>query len=851
MKPRSASCLRHACSIAFLFLCVLAPGYEEARGAWRAAGDVSAVARETNGVTLTLSSGARVAVVFWDLDVVRVRLAPRGAFERDYSYAVWPRDRKTVAAVVRETPDRVEITTRVEGPKIVIQRRPFTVTVLDARGNVVVEDDAARAASFDAETGAIESAKRRDDLEFYYGFGEKALATSRQGQVLVNWNTDAYSYQNGTDPIYQSIPFFIALRQGRAYGLFFDNTYRTHFDMGRTAPERYTFGAAGGELNYYVFTGGRERTPQKVLEDYTELTGRTPLPPLWSLGYQQSRWSYQPEARVREIARGFRTRRIPADVLYLDIDYMDGFRVFTWDKQKFPAPARMLGDLLRDGFRTVLIIDPGVKVDESYPVYTEGRASGLFHQTKDGREFQAKVWPGVCAFPDFTNPKARAWFGSLYRKNLDEGVAGFWNDMNEPATFPPDTRPPQPNVMHDPAKTFPLDVRHFGEGAPGDHARYHNVYGMQMARATFEGLQNLRPDARPFVLTRAGYAGVQRFSAVWTGDNVPSWEHLQLSIAMLTNMSVSGVPFVGADVGGFTGNASAELYTRWLQAASLTPFFRSHIAAGLQDREPWSFGETHERINRAAIELRYQLLPYIYTLFQEHERNGLPVMRPLWFNYPTDYNTYAPALTAEQFLLGNDLLVAPVVVPGATSRAVYFPKGDAWIDWWTGARYAGGTTAEIDAPLSRLPLFARAGAIIPVQAVVQHTGEMRSAPLSVTVVHGADGAGHIHQDAGDGYGYRQSAWRSTTVTQTSGARGATGGNVGATGGERVIRFRHVGDFAGARPVSLVEVLGIDERPKRILIDGREAPSVSFERDARRLRVPLPEGGAASEIKFIP
>ena len=329
----------------------------EVQAAWRAAGNVLRVARETNGVTLTLSSGARVSVTFFDLDVVRVRLAPRGVFERDYSYATWSRDRKTVAAIIKETRAGVEITTRVEGPKIVIRRNPFTVTVLDAQGNVVVEDDAARPVSFDLENGAIEASKRRDEVEFYYGFGEKALPTARQGQLMVNWNTDTFAYPPGLDPVYQSIPFFTALRQGRAYGLFFDNTYRTYFDMGRTAPQRYTFGAAGGELNYYVFTGGRERTPQKVLSDYAELTGRMPLPPLWSLGYQQSRYSYYPEAKVREIARGFRERKIPADVIYLDIDYMDGYRVFTWDKQRFPDPPKMLSDLRRDGFRTVVIID--------------------------------------------------------------------------------------------------------------------------------------------------------------------------------------------------------------------------------------------------------------------------------------------------------------------------------------------------------------------------------------------------------------------------------------------------------------------------------------------------------------
>ncbi|HEV2765596.1 MAG TPA: TIM-barrel domain-containing protein, partial [Pyrinomonadaceae bacterium] len=639
--------------------------FAEARGAWRTAGDVVSVTRRADGVVVRLSSGARASVTFHGPDVIRVRLAPRGAFEPDFSYAVELKQRAAVSPVVREVRDAVMMSASAGGPEVFVMRRPFLVKILDGRGRMVVEDDPARPPAFDPETGAVEASKRRDQLEVYYGFGEKALSTAwRNGHVLTMWNSDTYGYPPGLDPIYQSIPFFTTLRQGLAYGLFFDNTHRTTFDMGKTDPARYTFSAAGGELNYYVFTGGAERTPKTVLRDYTELTGRTPLPPLWSLGFQQSRYSYFPEARVREVARGFRERRIPADVIYFDIDYMDGYRVFTWHKEHFPDPPRLLRDLRAEGFRTVVIIDPGIKVDESYFAYREGRAGGFFHKSADGSEFRAKVWPGVCAFPDFTDPKARAWFGSLYKTNLDEGVAGFWTDMNEPATFAPDNTPPQPRIFHDPKNTFPLTVRHAGDGQPGTHARYHNVYGMQMARATFEGLKKLRPDERPFVLTRAGYAGVQRFSSVWTGDNVATWEHLQLSVPMLTNLGVSGVPFVGADVGGFSGDATPELFARWMQAASLTPFFRSHVEKGRQDREPWAFGPEVERVSRAAIELRYRLLPYLYTLFREHEETGAPVMRPLWFEYPHDFATYTMPTHLDEFLVGRDLLVAPVMTAG-------------------------------------------------------------------------------------------------------------------------------------------------------------------------------------------
>ncbi|HEX8476160.1 MAG TPA: glycoside hydrolase family 31 protein [Pyrinomonadaceae bacterium] len=813
-----------------LLLCCFCLSSFEARGAWRAAGNVATVARETNGVVLTLSSGARVAVTFFDLDVVRVRLSPRGVFERDFSYAVASRDRKTVAAMVRETRDAIEISTQMKnGARIVVNRRPFLVSVVDGEGRVVVEDDAARPPMFDVENGGVEASKRRAAVEMYYGFGEKALAMSRNGQSLVMWNSDTFAYAVGLDPIYQSVPFFIALRQGAAYGLFFDNTARTHFDMGKFAPERYTFGAPSGELNYYVFTGGAQRSPKKILADYSDLTGRTPLPPLWSLGYQQSRYSYYPEAKVREIARGFRQRNIPADVIYLDIDYMEGFRIFTWDKKKFPDPPRMLRDLRADGFRTVVIIDPGIKVDENYPVYTQGRAAGYFHKTADGREFQAKVWPGICAFPDFTDPRVREWFGSLYRINLDEGISGFWTDMNEPATFAPDNRPPQPRLTHDPESTFPLNVRHAGDGFPGDHARYHNVYGMQMARATFEGVRKLRPDERPFVLTRAGYAGVQRFAAVWTGDNVASWEHLQLTIPMLTNMSVSGLAFVGADVGGFANNASAELYTRWLQAAALTPFLRTHVATGLQEREPWSFGDDFTNINRATIELRYRLLPYLYSLFHEHAESGMPVMRPLWFEYPSDITTYQ---IDQQFLVGRDLLVAPVMQADARKRGVYFPKGDAWLDWWTGKRYEGGNWTEVDAPLNRLPLFVRVGASIPTQRVVQYTGEMSRTPLILVVAHGGDGESRVYQDEGDGYDYqRRRAFRTTNV------------NVAAN----TIRLNHTGDFGAARPIVAVEILGLNAKPKEVRADGQK---LDTEYDDKRLRLQLLDANVR-EITLVP
>jgi alpha-glucosidase len=827
--------------LAALTLCLLGT---EARAAWRAAGDVRAVARQADGVVLTLTSGARVAVTFRDIETVRVRLAPSGAFERDLSYAVESKDRKTVAAKVTETRDEVRISS-LNGTTIVIKRRPFLVSVLDTEGRAIVEADPARPPSFDPDTGAVETSLKRVEWETYYGLGEKAGATlSRDTQQFVMWNTDTYGYPRGLDPIYQSIGFYVALRhvksppaltaggdtstrrRGYAYGLFLDNTSRTYFDMGKTDPARVTFGAASGELNYYVFTGGRERTPKNILRDYTDLTGRAPLPPLWALGNQQSRWSYYPEARVREVARGFRASSIPADVIYLDIDYMDGFRVFTWNRQHFPDPSKMIADLRAEGFRTVVIIDPGIKVDPNYFAYKDGQAGGHFVKNADGSELHASVWPGVCAFPDFTDPKAREWFASYYKQHLDEGVAGFWNDMNEPGVFLSDETP-KPDIYHHPMKTFPLDAKHAGDGAPGTHARYHNVYGMQMARSTFEGLKRLRPGERPFVLTRAGYAGVQRYSAVWTGDNVASWDHLRLSIPMLLNLGVSGVSFVGSDVGGFSGNPSPELYARWLQAAALTPFLRSHSEAGSKPHEPYSYGEEFTKINRASVELRYRLLPYLYTLFDEHTRTGAPVMRPLWFEYPDDSRTY----TAEdEYLVGRDLLVAPVVRESATKRGVYFPGGDNWVDWWTGKTYEGGKDAEVEAPLDRLPLFVRAGAVIPTQPAVQHTGEIRKAPLSLLVVLGADGTSSFYEDAGDGYGER----RRTTAALSGGS----------------LKLSRAGAYAAARKIDALEFLP-GQLPREVRVDKETVLLPSAHRLYGHVFVPLPPSGDFTEFTFVP
>jgi alpha-glucosidase len=790
---------------------------------WQNIGSVTAVRQVTpNGVQLAASSRAAASVEFFDADVVRVRIAPTGKFERDFSYAFDPSASRRQTPSVKVSQTRTEITlTNSAGARVVIRRTPLQIEVFDESGHSVLADDPQNPVRFDRMTGEFAATKRRrSEVETYYGFGEKAfMEMSRNGKFIVNWNTDTFAYPVGTDPIYQSIPFFYALESGKAYGFFLNNTFRTHFDMGKSSPGRYTFGADGGEIDYFVFTGGRERSPKKVLEDYARLTGKTPLPPIWALGNQQSRWSYFPEKRVREVADGFRKNRIPADVIYLDIDYMDEYRVFTWDKKRFPDPAKMIGDLRKDGFRTVLIIDPGVKVDPNYQVYSDGRRRGMFVKNADGTELNRDVWPKASAFPDFTDPRARDWFASFYRQHLGEGIAGFWTDMNEPGVFL--TPESKPEILHHPQKTFPLDTPHAGDGSPGTHRRYHNVYGMLMARATFEGVKKIDPEKRPFVLTRAGFVGVQRFAAVWTGDNYASWDHLAMSIPMLANMSVSGVPFVGADVGGFAEMPSGELYARWLQAAALTPFLRSHSVGWVGNKEPWEFGPEFTRINRATAELRYQFLPYIYSLFREHEKNGSPVMRPLWYEFPADKQTY---LIADQFMLGSDILVAPVIREGMRTRGIYLPADAEWVDWWTGAKLESGKIHYLQVPLDRLPIFIRAGSVVPTQGVIQHTGEMPGTPIAINVAagikEGKTETATLFQDAGDGYGYRRGESRDIEISHRRGS----------------ISIRRTGTFKGQR-LGSVEVHGFADRPQEVRGDGNKI-DFDFDPELKRLRFRL-------------
>jgi alpha-glucosidase len=747
---------RRATWLIVVFLALSSPTAAQ----WASLGDMPAPRRDGDTLTFQNRQGV-VAVTAVAPDIVRVRFSPTPRFGRDHSYAVVNRQLGDPRAAIRTGDRRSDIVT--SSLTVTIQHKPFRVAIADAAGNDLDADDQEKGTAYSGRS--VRVWKRLRDDEQVYGLGEKTGRLNKRGRQLggysyTMWNSDTYAYENDTDPIYVSVPFYLVLRGGRAHGVFFDNTFRSHVDIGHTSHGLLSFGADGGELDYYFIYGPE---PKRVIQRYTEMTGRMPLPPRWALGYHQCRYSYYPESRVRFIARNFRERHIPADVIWLDIHYLDGYKPFTWDRQRFPDPAKLVADLRAEGFRTVPIIDAHPKKEVGYTPYDTGLAGDHFLKNPDGSVYEAPVWPsqaeknpGPSVFPDFSKPAAREWWGGLYKPLLDIGIAGIWNDMNEPAVFETVTG------------TMPLDVRHDNEGQPTDHREIHNVYGLLMTQSTYEGLHRLRPNDRPFVLTRASFAGGQRYAAMWPGDNISTWEHLRATIPMLSGMGLSGLAFVGSDIGGFAGAPSAELYTRWLQAGVFYPFMRTHTTFGTPDQEPWSYGTVHEAINRAAIELRYRLLPHIYNVMSEASATGIPAMRPLMLEFPEDARTWS---LDDQFMFGGDLLIAPVLQEAQRERELYLPKGE-WYDFWTGRRYDGGTGARLPVTLDTTPIFVRGGAFVFKQPVVQHTGEMPGQPLEVHVFPAASSESVLYEDDGETTAYRQGAFlrrrfRQIRTTDTS------------------------------------------------------------------------------------
>lgn len=684
---------------------------------------------QQNGNTINFTcSNARVDITILGDGIVRVRMIRQDTDGKDFSYSILRLQADPVKFSLNEDEDNLEIKT--SHLKIMVRKSPFRVNFFDLTNQLICKDDDSFGMGWN---GSQVFCWKELHNEPFYGLGEKTKGLNKRGNFFTMWNSDIPAYTTTQDPLYQSHPFFISMHNGIGFGIFFDNSYRTFFNFGAGNDRFYYFGAEDGTLDYYFIYGPELKT---VLRRYGKVVGTMPLPPKWSLGYQQCRWSYYPESEVMKLAQTFRDKQIPCDVIYLDIHYMDEYRVFTWHRERFPDPAKMIRKLKDMGFKVVVIIDPGIKVDPGYQVYQSGINGDHFCKYPDGTLYKGQVWPGWCHFPDFSKSDTRLWWGNLYRGLIDDGIAGFWNDMNEPATW---------------GGTFPDNVMFNFEGKTADHLKMHNLYGFLMARSTYEGVKKLRPDERPFVLTRAGFAGVQRYAAVWTGDNVASWEHLKLSINMCLGLSMSGVAFCGPDIGGFMGAPTPELFTRWIQLGVFMPFFRTHTHLGSPDQEPWSYGEWHEEINKKFIRLRYELLPYLYNAFYQSSINNTPILKPMILDFQNDPRTM---WMDDQFMVGEKLLVAPVYQENQNARKVYLPSG-TWYDFWTDEKISGPIDKLVDAPLHKIPIFVRAGSLLPMQKPVNYVEENPLAPLLLHLYPGKSIVDSLYEDDGYSFDYQK------------------------------------------------------------------------------------------------
>ncbi|MDZ7832795.1 MAG: glycoside hydrolase family 31 protein [Desulfobacterales bacterium] len=669
-------------------------------------GDYVSHERMETGLRI-VAENAEIDVVICDPAVCRIRVTRPADETSDFSYALTAAP-DPATFDLSDMEEAFEIRTSRFSAKI--SKYPVRVYFCTLSGGLINEDDPAFGVSWIGDE--ITAYKQLQPGERFLGLGEKTGHLDRAGSACTNWNTDYWAYPADADPLYTSMPFYIGVHTGLCYGMFFDSTYKTTFNFGASNDRFASFSAEAGPLDYYFI---HDETVAGILNAFTRLIGRMPMPPIWSLGYQQCRFSYFPDQEVLTVARQFRNRGIPADVIYLDIHYMDGFRMFTWDQTRFPDPQNLIDKLRAMGFHVAVILDPGIKIEDGYAPYEDGIANGVFVTYPDGKPYAGEVWPGWCHFPDFTNPGVRAWWAGWLKDLADKGIEGFWNDMNEPSAW---------------GKCIPNLIEFDFEGCKATHKQAHNVYGMQMARATWTGAVKWLKNKRPFVLTRAGYTGVQRYAAVWTGDNISDDAHMLADVRMVNSMGLSGMPFSGYDIGGFVGECGPNLFARWISIGVFAPLMRGHTMINSRDAEPWCFGEEVEAIAGNFIRLRYRLLPYIYSAFYECSQTGMPVARSLAIEYAHDPMVYNHAYDHE-YLFGDAILVVPVASDVHITK-LYLPAG-RWYDFYTDQRLEGDKELLWEAPQDKLPIFIRAGSVIPMQQPVSCTDQMPEGPLELHV----------------------------------------------------------------------------------------------------------------------
>ena len=779
-----------------------------------------------NGMEIETDTG-RLQITALQDDVIRVRAIHGAEFPAKYSYAVLPAGAEQSTASVgkaqtQETSDAIQLIT--SALHVSVDRRDSTISFLATDGTPIAREPL----PIQWQADAFRITMHMPEDEHYFGLGDKAGPLDHRNQAFTMWNTDAYGWQESTDPLYKTLGFLLALRKGVSYGIFLDNTYRQFWDLGKTSADAYSFGADGGDVDYYFIYGPR---PKQVVSTFTALVGRAPLPPLWSLGFQQSRYSYFPESRVREIVQTFKNKKIPLDVIYTDIDYQNENRVFTIDPKKFPNYPGMVQDFLKEGVHTIAITDLHIKQEPGYAPYDSGKAIDAFIKNPGGGDYVGKVWPGPSVFPDFTRKAVRDWWGGLYKDFVGFGISGFWNDMNEPAVF------------EVPSKTVRVDATDRVE-EPGQPSRVttqreiHNVLGMLNSKATYEGLLKLKPNERPFVLTRATYIGGHRYAATWTGDNSSTWNHMRISVPMLQNLGLTGFTMAGADIGGYKGSPQPDLLTKWLELGSFNPIDRDHTEKGSADQEPWVHGPKQEAIRKRYIDERYRLLPYIYTSVEEATRDGLPLMRPMFLEYPDEEPLVTEADWANsQYFFGHDLLIAPEPYEFVGEYRTMLPAGNLWYDYWTAKQLQPGEF-KVKPVLDTLHVYVRGGAIIPLQPLVQNTAEKPQGPLELRVYPDRTCQGSLYMDDGTSFEYTKGKYLRVDYS--------------CEGYEDALRLKispQKGSFTPWFTQIQTVVYGVKQKPESVTLNGAPLARTSYDSSAHTLTLDFPNAPQGAELRL--
>ena len=710
----------------------------QSRSASVGLGNYQSYHQNKNGLEIQTTNGV-LRLTLYSESTVQVRASYSGLKE-DFSYTVIGTP-QSVKFLINENNDSLLIET--SSLRISITKSGSFISISDLNGTIINEDDKGLGLQWIGEQ--INCYKKLQEGERFLGLGEKNGPLDKRGRGYINWNTDAYAYSPDADPLYCSIPFYIGVHHQKAYGIYFDNSFRSQFNFGASNDRFSSFSADGGEMKYYFIAGN---SVSKIIDSYTYLTGRTPLPPKWSIGYQQCRYSYYPDREVLRIAENFRERDLPGDAIVLDIHYMDEYKIFTWDKKNFPDPKGLIAKLKALGFHVVVMCDPGIKVEVGYEPYDSGIKEEIFIKYPDGTNYTGQVWPGWCHFPDFTNEVARTWWANHFKDYVALGVDGFWNDMNEIATWG--------NMLPD-LMQFDFD------GRKSTTREGRNLFGMMMARSTYEGTKNLMKK-RPFNLTRSGFAGIQRYAAVWTGDNVAYDAHMMAGVRLVNSMGLSGLAFTGYDIGGFVGNADEKLFARWLSIGAFSPFFRGHTMINTRDSEPWAYGEKVEEISRNYMKLRYRLLPYLYSLFYDASKTGMAINRSLAIDYTFDSKIYDHQYH-NQYLFGPSILVAPAE-SNKDLLKVYLPEGN-WFELYNDHSHSGNQEIITDCPIERLPVYVKGSAIIPMREAAGNTTKEDGEVLEIHLYKGDSYNDFMfYEDDGESFDYENEVFSSRIISYT-------------------------------------------------------------------------------------